>query len=504
MMRKFAVGITRGIKLSANTTRIAVSASPIKSAFFGRAFASEQKPIERYNELLKKAEEEVAKEEKESKGKKKPEAVKPEAVTIKNEVDSELEVIFDELGKAGLNKDNLTIPKFSELRAKNPAVQHAFQKLMELSDNYYQNGHLSSSYKPPVRVAVTGAAGAIGYAMLFRIASGQMLGMDQPIILHLIELTPALEALKGVAMELQDCAFPLLRGIVQTDNLEKGFEGVDYALLVGAKPRGKGMERADLLRDNANIFKEQGKALNKVANREEVKVLVVGNPANTNAWVASQFAPDIRPEQFTAMTRLDHTRGLGLLSEKTGAQISDISRFAIWGNHSKTQYPDISHTQIEGKWAKELLDDKWVKQEFIPRVQDRGAEIIKARGASSAASAASAAIDHMRSWELGSYGEWVSMAVYSDGSYGTEPGVYYSFPCVCEGGNYTIVQDIPIDASSAKAMEATNKELFEEREAVTKLLNFKPSYSKDKYDALSAVKKDNSKLSAKIDKFFEA
>eukprot|EP01092_Planopodium_desertum_P010115 TRINITY_DN4447_c0_g3_i2.p1 TRINITY_DN4447_c0_g3~~TRINITY_DN4447_c0_g3_i2.p1 ORF type:complete len:474 (-),score=72.67 TRINITY_DN4447_c0_g3_i2:40-1461(-) len=434
-------------------------------------------------------------------------ADKTEVIPVRNQVNDNLEVILDEFSKAGISRSNLTISAWNDLRAKNPTVQSAYQRLLQLTDQYWQEGHLGASAKQPVRVSVTGAAGAIGYQLLYRIASGQMLGADQPIILQCLELTPALKALEGVAMELQDCAFPLLRGIVQTDDLAKGFEGADYVLLVGAKPRGKGMERADLLRDNAKIFAEQGKALNKYANREEVKIVVVGNPANTNAWVAHQHAPDIRPQQFSAMTRLDHNRGIGLLSEKTGVPVNKITRFAIWGNHSKTQYPDISHTQIDGSWASKTLDSAWVKNEFIPRVQDRGAEIIKARGASSAASAASSAIDHMRSWELGSYGQWVSMGVFSDGSYGTEPGLYYSFPCVCEGGNYTIVQNIPIDKFSADMMEKTNKELFDERQQVISLLGLKPVFDKERYAKLKSARDsakggEDASLNKKLEQFF--
>src|SRR5690606_30666412 len=276
------------------------------------------------------------------------------------------------------------------------------------------------SMKAPVRVAVTGAAGQIGYSLLFRIAAGDMLGKDQPVILQLLEITPALDALKGVVMELEDCSFPLLAGIVTTDKPEVAFKDADYALLVGARPRGPGMERKDLLEANAAIFSEQGKALNEVASRQ-VKVLVVGNPANTNALIAQRNAPDLDPSLFTAMTRLDHNRAMAQLALKTGAHTTDIKKIAIWGNHSSTQYPDIFHATVKGQPAKDLVEQNWLEQEFIPTVQQRGAAIIKARGQSSAASAASAAIDHMRSWALGTpEGDWVSMAVYSDGSYGID------------------------------------------------------------------------------------
>ena len=323
--------------------------------------------------------------------------------------------------------------------------------------------------KKPLRVTITGAAGQIGYALAFRIAAGDMLGEDQPVILQLLEIPPAMDALEGVAMELNDCAFPLLQEIVTTDDAAKGFADTDVALLVGAKPRGAGMERKDLLKENARIFAPQGKALNDHASRQ-VKVLVVGNPANTNALIASANAPDLDPRQFTAMTRLDHNRALGQLADKTGKHHTSIERMVIWGNHSATQYPDISHCTVDGKPASDLVDTTWYREEFIPTVQQRGAAIIKARGASSAASAASAAIDHIRSWVLGSDGHWVSMAVPADGSYGIEPGVIYSFPCICEDGDYRIVQDLPVDDFSRERMDLTDKELREEREGVADLL----------------------------------
>ena len=324
--------------------------------------------------------------------------------------------------------------------------------------------------KNPVRVTITGAAGNIGYALAFRVAAGDMLGSDQPVILQLLEITPALDALKGVAMELNDCAFPLLRGLVTTDDANVAFKDCDYALLVGARPRGPGMERKDLLAANGAIFGPQGKALNDHASRN-VKVLVVGNPANTNALIAQAAAPDLNPRNFTAMTRLDHNRALSQLAEKTGTHSTDVAKMTIWGNHSSTQYPDISHATVQGKPAKGLVEDAWYKDTFIPVVQQRGAAIIKARGASSAASAASAAIDHMRSWALGTDGDdWVSMGVPSDGSYGIAPGIIYSYPCRCKNGDYEIVQGLDIDVFSREKMDATERELREERAAVEHLL----------------------------------
>jgi malate dehydrogenase len=324
--------------------------------------------------------------------------------------------------------------------------------------------------KAPVRVTITGAAGQIGYQLAFRIASGQMLGDDQPVILQLLEIPPALDALKGVCMELDDCAFNTLAGLVATDDPNVAFKGSDYALLVGARPRGPGMERKDLLEANAAIFSVQGKAINEHASRD-IRVLVVGNPANTNALIASSNAPDIDAGNFTAMTRLDHNRATAQLAAKTGDHVSDIRRMTIWGNHSATQYPDISHATVAGKPAADLVDQAWLEDEFIPVVQQRGAAIIKARGASSAASAASAAIDHMHDWVLGSPGDdWVSMAIPADGSYGIEPGVIYSYPVRCSGGNYEIVQGLEIDDFSRGRMDATAAELREERAAIETLL----------------------------------
>jgi len=324
--------------------------------------------------------------------------------------------------------------------------------------------------KSPVRVAVTGAAGQIGYALLFRIAAGDMLGKDQPVILHLLEITPALPALNGVVMELNDCAFPTLAGVVATDDANVAFKDVDYALLVGARPRGAGMERKDLLEANGAIFSPQGKALNAHAKRD-VKVLVVGNPANTNALIAQQNAPDLDPKCFTAMVRLDHNRALSQLAEKTGAHTTEIRRVTIWGNHSSTQYPDLHQATVKGKPALSLVDQAWYKDTFIPTVQQRGAAIIKARGASSAASAASAAIDHMRDWHLGTAADnFISMAVPSDGSYGIKEGVVYSYPVTCANGDYKVVQGLAIDDFSRKRMDATDKELREERDGVKELI----------------------------------
>lgn len=324
--------------------------------------------------------------------------------------------------------------------------------------------------KAPVRVTITGAAGQIGYQLAFRIASGQMLGRDQPVILQLLEIPPALPALNGVVMELDDCAFPTLAGIIASDDPRLAFDASDYALLVGARPRGPGMERKDLLAANAAIFSAQGKAINDRAARG-IRILVVGNPANTNALIASSNAPDIDPRQFTAMTRLDHNRALAELARKTGTHVNDIRRMSIWGNHSATQYPDVSEATVKGQAASDLVDRAWLTAEFIPLVQQRGAAIIEARGASSAASAASAAIDHMRDWTLGTpEDDWVSMAVPADGSYGIERGIVYSFPVRCRDGEYRIVQDLKISDFSRERMAATAAELREERAAIESLL----------------------------------
>ena len=324
--------------------------------------------------------------------------------------------------------------------------------------------------KKPVRVAITGAAGQIGYQLAFRIASGQMLGADQPVILQLLEIPPALPALQGVVMELDDCAFAPLAGIVATDDAAKAFRDAEFALLVGARPRGPGMERNDLLEANARIFSAQGKAINEHASRE-VRVLVVGNPANTNVLITRANAPDIDPRRFTAMTRLDHNRAIAQLAAKTGAHVTDIRHMIIWGNHSATQYPDIHHASVRGVPATDLVEDAWYRNEFIPAVQQRGAAVIKARGASSAASAASAAIDHMHDWALGSRDDdWISMAVPADGSYGVAEGIVYSFPVRCENGDYEIIQDVDLSDFGRKRMEATEAELRGEREAIENLL----------------------------------
>jgi malate dehydrogenase len=320
----------------------------------------------------------------------------------------------------------------------------------------------------PVRVAVTGAAGQIGYSLLFRIASGSMLGPDQPVILQLLEISPALGALQGVAMELEDCAFPLLHGMVQTDDADVAFGDTDYALLVGAMPRKEGMERADLLSANGGIFKPQGEALSRSA-RTDVKVLVVGNPANTNCLIAQQNASGLDAGRFTAMTRLDHNRALAQLATKAGVHTTDITKMTIWGNHSATQYPDIFHAEVAGKPAFDAVggDQQWLESEFIPTVQQRGAAIIKARGLSSAASAANAAVDHMRSWALGTPdGDWVSMAIPSDGSYDVPEGLISSFPCTCAGGRYEIVHGLDLDEFSRQRVDRSVAELGEERDAV--------------------------------------
>jgi len=323
--------------------------------------------------------------------------------------------------------------------------------------------------KAPVRITVTGAAGQIGYALLFRIASGEMLGKDQPVILQLLEITPALDALKGVVMEIEDCAFPLVEDMIPTDDANVAFKDADYALLVGSRPRGPGMERKDLIEANAAIFSVQGKAINDHASRD-VRILVVGNPANTNCLIAQRNAPDIDPRQFTAMTRLDHNRAVAQLAQKTGKHVTDVTGLAIWGNHSATQYPDIHEAEVGGENAMGLVDMAWYENDFIPNVQQRGAAIIDARGASSAASAANAAIDHMHDWALGSDGV-VSMGVYSDGSYGVEEGLIYSFPVTCSGGDWQVVQGLGINEFSQGKMDATAAELIEERDAVAHLLS---------------------------------
>ncbi len=325
--------------------------------------------------------------------------------------------------------------------------------------------------KTPVRVTITGAAGQISYSLLFRIASGQMLGSDQPVIFQLLEITPAMKALEGVVMEIDDCAFPLVTEFVLTDDIDTAFKDADYGLLVGAKPRGPGMERSDLLEANGGIFKLQGKGLNENANRD-VKVLVVGNPANTNAYTAMVSAPDLNPRNFTAMTRLDHNRALAQLASKTNSSINDIKKMTIWGNHSTTQYPDITYTTVSGKSAKDLVELNWYQEEYIPSVAKRGAEIIDARGASSAASAANGAIDHMRDWVMGTDDDnWVSMGVPSDGSYGIPKGIIFSFPVTCKGGDYQIVQGLGFDEFGQSKMHVTLKELEEEKTALSSILD---------------------------------
>lgn len=325
--------------------------------------------------------------------------------------------------------------------------------------------------KKPVRVAVTGAAGQIGYALLFRIASGEMLGKDQPVILQLIDIEPAMKAVEGVMMELDDCAFPLLAGMEAAHDPNVGFKDTEYAILVGAMPRKAGMERKDLLSANGGIFRPQGKALNDHASRE-VKVLVVGNPANTNAHIAMKNAPDLNPRNFTAMVRLDHNRAVTQAAKKLGVPTTAIRKMTVWGNHSSTQYPDLFHAEIDGVSVAEKINDQaWIEGVFLPTVQQRGAAIIEARGLSSAASAANAAIDHMRDWALGTAeGDWVSMAVPSDGSYGIPEGLIYGFPVVCKDGDYQIVQGLEIDAFSRKKMDETAAELEEERSAITDLV----------------------------------
>jgi malate dehydrogenase len=324
--------------------------------------------------------------------------------------------------------------------------------------------------KKPVTVAITGAAGNIGYALAFRVASGQMLGADQPVNLHLLEIPAAQTAVQGVAMELNDCAFLTLNKVIATDDARVAFKDCDFAMLVGARPRGPGMERKDLLLENAKIFSAQGKALDAVASRD-VRVLVVGNPANTNALIAQRNAPSLAPDRFTAMTRLDHNRAVAQVSEKTGASLAKIQKVIIWGNHSATQYPDLHHATVDGKPALREVGESWFKETFIPTVQQRGAQIIKARGTSSAASAASSAMDHIHDWALGSRdGDWVSMGVPSDGSYGIPEGVIYSYPVTCKGGRFSIVQGLSISDFSREKMLATHRELCEERDGVKDLI----------------------------------
>jgi malate dehydrogenase len=324
--------------------------------------------------------------------------------------------------------------------------------------------------KTPVRVAITGAAGQISYSIIFRIASGDMLGKDQPVILQLLEIPPAMGALNGVVMELNDCAFPLVSGIVPTDDPNVAFQETDYAVLVGARPRGPGMERSDLLKANAAIFSVQGKALSQHAN-PNVKVLVVGNPANTNALITLKNAPNLNPRNISAMMRLDHNRAVSQLAAKTGTHVTEIEKMVVWGNHSTTQYPDISYATVDGTPAKEMVDDTWYKNEFIPTVQQRGAAVIKARGASSAASAANAAVDHMRDWALGSNGRWVSMGVHSAGNtYGIDGDIIFSFPIVCENGQWKEISGLQVSDFSRERLTATQNELLTEKAAIADLL----------------------------------
>lgn len=324
--------------------------------------------------------------------------------------------------------------------------------------------------KAPVRVAITGAAGQISYSLIFRVASGSMLGDDQPVILQLLEITPAMDALKGVVMELNDCAFPLVAGVVSTDDPNEAFKDADYAFLVGARPRGPGMERSDLLKANAAIFSAQGKALNDNASKD-VKVLVVGNPANTNALITLKNAPDLDPRNITAMMRLDHNRAMSQIAEKTDSHSTKVEQMVVWGNHSATQYPDISYATVNGEAVKSKVSDDWNVDDFIPVVQQRGAAIIKARGASSAASAASAAVDHMRSWALGSDGQWVSMGVYSKGNtYGIDEDIVYSFPITCENGDYKEISGLEVSDFSRERMKLTEQELLDEKSAIADLL----------------------------------
>jgi malate dehydrogenase len=327
-----------------------------------------------------------------------------------------------------------------------------------------------SDLNEPIRVAVTGSCGQIGYALIYRIASGAAFGPNTPVILHLLEVPQMLDKLKGVQMELEDCAFPNLKGIVLTDKPEVAFEGVDWALLVGAKPRGPGMERGDLLMQNAEIFSVQGKALNKVGKGKNTRVLVVGNPANTNAMICQRSAPNIPPQNFGAMTKLDHNRGLAQLSKKLNVFPSEIKKFVIWGNHSATQFPDVTFATVDNKKISDSVDKKWLVDSFIPTVQKRGAEIIAARGLSSAASAGSSLIDNVREWFSGTFGDWTSVAVHSNGEYGITPGLFYSYPVTFSQQQFTIIKDLPIDNFQKERMESTHKELLSERDAVAKLL----------------------------------
>jgi len=381
-------------------------------------------------------------------------------------------------------KDTLKVANQALLTKEGQAIDvaslQAIRQLLDEKEKFIKSNVLLNhiynvpvlSRKEPVRVAVTGAAGQIGYSLIFRIASGGLFGPNQPVHLSLLEVPQALSALKGVVMEIEDCAFPVLSGITATTYPEEAFEGAQFVFLVGASPRKNGQERSDLMKANAQIFQIQGRALDKSAQKKNLKVLVVGNPANTNALIAAHNAPSIDPKCFSAMTRLDHNRGLAQLSEKLNVKVGEISNFAIWGNHSSTQYPDISFAKMGGKPVKSLVDNTWVVSQFIPTVQQRGAAIIKARGLSSAASAASAAVDHMRDWELGTNDEWTSMAVLAEdpAQYGATPGLYYSFPVVCQDKDYKIVQGLSLDEFSSQKLKETDKELVAERDAVKDFL----------------------------------
>jgi len=369
-----------------------------------------------------------------------------------------------------LSPQQLTVAK--ELYAKLDELYQSYAKSGSRNAERFSNIAKNSiaDYHEPIKVAITGAAGQIGYALIYRIASGCAFGPNTPVKLHLLEVPQVVDKLKGVQMELDDCAFPNLKGVVLTDNPEVAFEGVDWALLVGAKPRGPGMERGDLLTQNAQIFSVQGQALNKVGKGKDTRVVVVGNPANTNAMIAQRNAPNIPAKNFAAMTKLDHNRGLAQLAKKLNVLSSDIKNFVIWGNHSATQFPDVSFTTVNGKKIADSLEKKWLVDSFIPTVQKRGAEVIAARGSSSAASAGSSLIDNVREWNSGTFGDWTSVAVCSSGEYGITPGLFYSYPVTYSQQQWTVVKDLPLDSFQKERMEATHKELLQERDAVAKLL----------------------------------
>lgn len=384
--------------------------------------------------------------------------------------------MLDILSKKGLStSSDLDFAQFQEAVKGDKELKETVNNIKDHVEllNYGEAWRRAET-RDPVTVTITGAAGAISYSAAFRVAAGDLLGPDQPINLNLLEIEPAMGKLEGVVMELKDCAFPLVRKITTTTDPKKAFEGADYGLLIGASPRTKGMERADLLKKNAAIFEVQGKAINETANKN-IKIVVVGNPANTNAMITAHYAPSIHSRQITAMTRLDHTRGLAQLSEKLNCLTTDIERFVVWGNHSPTMYPDVTHAILSGKPLKDILDQKWLDSTFNPTVQQRGAAVINALGSSSAASAANAAIVHMHDWVKGSGNQWLSMAVPSEGEYGITPGIWYSFPVVTSplfglGGDYEIVGNVPIDKYSAQKMEATHQELIKEKEAIANIL----------------------------------